>query len=76
MEETMRPESATIHVAQHMLANAAREMQWEDMPYIGESDWYRVVKHLERLAPETLYFNEALTVLEERAAKWQKNNDA
>lgn len=71
----MNPESATIHVAQQLLANAAQEMQWEDMPDIGEGDWLRIEEQLVRLAPNSPYFNEALLVLEQRAAEWQENND-
>ena len=55
-------------VAAQLLANAARELEWEDTPDIGEYDWEAVVIECKRLTPEQDNFNEAITLLETRAA--------
>lgn len=72
----MNAESAAIHVATQLIANAARDIEWEDTPEIGEADWLRIQHHIERLAPETRFWNEAIIILEERAEKWAKAQDA
>ena len=63
----MTPEQAILHVAQQIAANAVREVQWEEYPEIGEYDWDRIVTELDRLVPESRFFDEAITVLERRA---------
>ena len=58
-------------VARQLLANAARDIEWEDIPDIGEYDWLRIEDRLIELAPEPEGFDEAITTLEDTAAKWQ-----
>jgi hypothetical protein len=71
-EVVMNPERATVIVAAQILANAAREVEWEDSPDIGENDWMTITKILEGMAPEPKGFNEAYGVLETRAKEWKE----
>jgi len=67
----MNVDQAIDIVAQQLVANAAREIEWEDIPDIGEYDWSRVETECLRLTPEPDGFDEAITMLEERAAAWE-----
>jgi hypothetical protein len=39
-------------VAQQVVANAARAIDWQDYPDIGEYDWYAIQDMARELAPE------------------------
>ena len=67
---------AIIVVAQQLLANAARDITWEDMPDVGESDWNRVALVLDAMAAPPAGFDAAVTLLQERAAAWEAAHDA
>ena len=65
-------------VARQILAKAARELEWENMPDIGEYDWLRVEDRCAELAPEPDGFNKAIRLLEDRADKeesWKRSTD-
>ena len=62
-------------VARQLLANAAREIEWEDIPDVGEYGWLKIEERLLELAPEPEGFDRAITLLEDMAAKWEENND-
>ena len=66
----MTVEQAIQIVAKQLVSNAAREIQWEDIPDIGEQDFMWLMEVLLELTPEQSEFNEAITLLEERAAAW------
>ncbi len=62
-------------VARQLLAKAAREIEWEDIPDIGEYDWLKIEERLLELAPEPEGFDDAITLLEDMAAQWDENDD-
>ena len=64
----MKLEQAILHVAQQIAANLVRDIQWEDYPEIGEYDWDRINVEIQRLVPDSRFFNEAITLLEQRGA--------
>ena len=66
---TMTVERATDIVARQLMANAADEIQWEDMPDIGEFDFERIAVRIREIAEpwEVNDFDAAMTMLEERA---------
>ena len=70
----MTPEQAIHIVAKQLIVNAAREIEWEDLPDIGEQDFMWLVEVMRELAPEPEGFDEAITVLVDRAAAWEKEN--
>lgn len=63
----MTPEQAIHIVAMQLVANAAREIQWEDSPEVGEHDWRRIAEDCMDLTPEPERFDDAVTLLEARA---------
>ena len=63
----MTVERAIRIVAKQFLANAARDIEWEDLPIIGESDWMAIADECEALTPDQPRFDEAITLLEARA---------
>ena len=62
-------------VARQLLANTVDNMEWEDMPDIGEYDWLRIVERCRELAPEPDGFDAALLSLEDGARQWGEDND-
>ena len=64
----MKVEQAILHVAQQIAANLVRDIQWENYPEIGEYDWDRINVEIQRLVPDSRFFNEAITLLEQRGA--------
>ena len=62
------PKRAIKIVAKQLVANAVWEIEWEDIPDIGELDFVRVMEAARKLVPPQPKFNEAITLLEERAA--------
>ncbi len=72
----LTPEQAVDIVARQLLANEARDIEWADTPDIGEGDWIWVADVMVELAPDQDNFDEAITLLERRAAEWQENNGA
>ena len=62
-------------VARQLLANAINDMEWEDMPDIGEYDWMQIVERCKVLAPEPDGFDDAITMIEDRARQWAKDNN-
>ena len=70
----MNSEQAIHIVAKQLVANAAREIQWEDIPDIGEQDFIWLVEVLLELAPEPDGWNEAIGLLEDRVAAWERVN--
>ena len=70
----MTPEQAIRIVAKQLILNAARKIEWEDMPDIGEQDFMWLVKVMRELAPKPEGFDEAVRLLEYRAAAWAKVN--
>jgi len=69
------PKQAIHIVAMQLVANAAREVEWEGTPEIGQDDWDRVAVECLRLAPEPSFFDEAITLLEVRAVAWLEDNE-
>jgi hypothetical protein len=63
----MTTEQAFKIVAKQLMANVVREIQWEDIPDVGEQDFLWLMEVLLELAPEQDKFNEAITLLESRA---------
>ena len=70
----MTPEQAIHIVAKQLIVNAAREIEWEDLPDIGEQDFIWLMEVMRELVPEPEGFDKAITVLEDRAAAWEKEN--
>ena len=62
-------------VARQLLANVAGELNWEDMPDVGEYDWLRIVERCKELAPKPDGFAAAIKLLEDSAQEWKKDND-
>ena len=62
-------------VARQLLANTIDNMEWEDMPDIGENDWLRIIERCKELAPEPDGFDAAITTLVDRAQQWREDND-
>lgn len=60
---------AITTVAKQLISNAAREIEWEGMPEIGERDWGYIVVEMARMTPDQPEFNEAIAVLEERVGR-------
>lgn len=74
-KKEMSPEQAIQIVARQLVSNAAREIQWEDIPDVGEQDFLWLMSVMLELTPEQPEFNGAITLLMERAAAWQKEQD-
>ena len=62
-------------VARQLLANVAGELNWEDMPDVGEYDWLRIVERCKELAPEPDGFDAAIKALEDSAQEWKETDD-
>lgn len=63
----MRVEEARSIVAKQLLANAARDIDWEDIPDIGEDDWNAITIILcDGLAPNQPRFDPAIELLMSR----------
>ena len=71
----MNVEQAIQTVAKQLIANAARTIQWEDIPDIGEQDFMWLMEVILELAPDQEKFNEAITLLEKRSAIWMEAHD-
>ena len=60
-------EGALRIVAQHVLARAAEDAEWDMYPDIGEYDWAEIAELLtEKLAPYPARFDEAYAFLAKR----------
>jgi hypothetical protein len=68
-DKTLSLDEAIDTVAAQLLANAVKELQWEDMPDIGQHDWEAVVDRARFLAPSPVRFDEAITMLESRVVE-------
>ncbi len=66
----MTPEQAIHIVARQLIANAARDIEWEDIPDIGEQDFMWLLEVCLEVAPEPDGFDEAITLLEQRVSEW------
>ena len=62
-------------VARQLLANAVNNLEWEDMPDIGEYDWLRIVERCRELAPAPDGFDDAVVMLEDSAQQWGEDDD-
>jgi len=58
---------AQVIVARQLMHNAIDDMNWEDMPDIGESDWLAVIDNCRVMACEPRDFDKAIGLLETRA---------
>ncbi len=66
----MNTEQAIQIVAKQLAANAVRDIEWEEMPDIGEQDFMWLMEVLVEMNPDQSEFNEAIGLLEKRAADW------